>query len=209
MSNSSEENGTEASSGGGQHSNLMIETRMGEKLKSVRLERNLTLKEVGAMVGCSESQLSKIENNHTLPSLPLLHSLVQVLHTNISWLFESEPRGRVIIDKQGQRPLIRLDHLHRGTGISLERVIPYSKDHHLQCNIHHLEPHGTSNGMIAHEGEEVGYVIAGTVALTVDDEVYVLSQGDTFFFPSDISHGYQNLGSDPASIFWVNTPPTF
>jgi len=204
MSNSNEE-----ISSGCHHGNLMEETRMGEKLKSVRLERNLTLKEVGAIVGCSESQLSKIENNHTLPSLPLLHALVRALHTNISWLFESEQRGKVIIDRKGQRSLIHLDELHQSTGLSLERVIPYSKYHHLQCNIHHLEPHGTSNGMIAHEGEEVGYIIDGTVELTVDDHIYILSQGDTFFFPSNIPHGYQNHGSDPVSIFWVNTPPTF
>ncbi len=202
------EDGAEISPAG-QNSNLMVETRMGEKLKSVRLERNLTLKEVGTMVGCSESQLSKIENNHTLPSLPLLHALAKVLHTNISWLFENEQRGKIIIDRQGQRPLIRLDLLRKGTGLLLERVIPYSKDHHLQCNIHHLEPHGTSNGMIAHEGEEVGYVISGTVELTIGDQTYILSQGDTFFFPSDIPHGYQNHGGVPASIFWVNTPPTF
>jgi len=208
MSNNSEENGAEVSSGG-QHGNLMIETRMGEKLKSVRLERNLTLKEVGALVGCSESQLSKIENNHTLPSLPLLHALVQVLHTNISWLFENEQRGKVVIDKDGQRPLIHLDQLGQGTGISLERVIPYSKDHQLQCNIHHLEPYGSSKGVLAHEGEEVGYIIEGEVALTINDQVYFLSKGDTFFFPSNIPHGYQNQGNQPASIFWVNTPPTF
>ncbi len=209
MSDNNGENGAEASSGGGHYSNLMVETRMGEKLKSVRLERNLTLKEVGAMVGCSESQLSKIENNHTLPSLPLLHALVQVLHTNISWLFENEKRGRVVIDRKGQRPLIHLDRLHQGAGVSLERVIPYSKDGHLQCYIHRLEPHSTSNGMISHEGEEVGYVISGTVELIADGHSYILSEGDTFYFPSNIPHGYLNPGDKPASIFWVNTPPTF
>ena len=184
-------------------------THLGQKLKSVRIERGKTLKEVAVAVGCSESQLSKIENNQTLPSLPLLHGLVLVLDTNIAWLFETDDRGATIIDREGTRPRIHLDSLRRGAGLVLERIIPYSKTYQLQCNIHHVEPFGASEGMITHEGEEVGYVLEGSVDLIIEDTVYSLSKGDLFYFPSLRPHGYRNPSPSPASIFWVNTPPTF
>ncbi len=171
--------------------------------------RGMTLKALADAAGCSESLLSKVENGKASPSLPMLHRLVQALDTNIGWMFEETDGEEGIIFRRGSRPFITLDPLRRGDGITLERVIPYSAGHLLQCNIHHMAVGGQSAGPIQHAGEEVGYVIAGDVELTIDDRAYLLSAGDSFVFKSERPHHYRNVGSAEASIFWVNTPPTF
>ena len=178
-------------------------------MKLARQIRGMTLKAVADAAGCSESLLSKIENGKASPSLPMLHKVVQVLETNIGWMFEEVDGEEGIIFRAGTRPLIALDPLRRGEGISLERVIPYSPGHMLQCNIHHIDAEGASAGPIQHSGEEVGYLIAGEIELIVDDQTYKLSAGDSFVFRSELPHHYRNVGSERASIFWVNTPPTF
>ena len=93
--------------------------------------------------------------------------------------------------RQGDRPIITLDPLRRGEGISLERVIPYAAGHLLQCNIHHIEEGGESAEYLIPKGK------------------HILEQGDSFVFGSNLPHAYRNAGNEPASIFWVNTPPTF
>ena len=183
--------------------------RLGIRMKHARQIRGMTLKAVAEAAGCSESLLSKIENGKASPSLPMLHKVVQVLETNIGWMFEEVDGEEGIVFRAGTRPLIGLDPLRRGEGISLERVIPYSPGHMLQCNIHHIDAGGASAGPIQHAGEEVGYIIAGAVELVVDDRTYRLDPGDTFVFRSELPHHYRNAGAEPASIFWVNTPPTF
>ena len=183
--------------------------RLGVRMKLARQIRGMTLKAVADAAGCSESLLSKIENGKASPSLPMLHKVVQVLETNIGWMFEEVDGEEGIIFRAGTRPLIALDPLRRGEGISLERVIPYSPGHMLQCNIHHIDAEGASAGPIQHSGEEVGYLIAGEIELIVDDQTYKLSAGDSFVFRSELPHHYRNVGSERASIFWVNTPPTF
>jgi len=183
--------------------------RLGTRLKLARQTRGLTLKALADQAACSESLLSKIENGKASPSLPMLHRLVEVLQTNIGWMFEEVDGEEGIIFRAGTRPLIALDSLRRGDRITLERVIPYSAGHLLQCNIHHIEKGGESAGPIRHVGEEVGYVIAGEVDLTVGERTFRLKTGDAFVFDSDIPHHYRNPGSERASIFWVNTPPTF
>ncbi|WP_457298192.1 cupin domain-containing protein [Phyllobacterium sp. P5_D12] len=183
--------------------------RLGIRLKLARQTRGLTLKALSEAANCSESLLSKIENGKASPSLPMLHRLVQVLETNIGWMFEESDGEEGIVFRAGARPLIALDPLRRGEGISLERVIPYSPGHLLQCNIHHIEKDGASAGPIQHAGEEVGYILAGEVELTVGDKQFELKEGDAFVFNSDLPHSYRNTGSKRASIFWVNTPPTF
>ena len=182
---------------------------LGLRLRMARRTKGWTMKQLAVAAGCSESLLSKIENGRNLPSLPLLHRLVQVLDTNIGWLFGDRASQRNIVFRAGQRPVIALDPQHRGEGIALERVIPFSEMHLLQCNIHHIAEGGSSAGPIAHEGEEVGYVLAGRIELIVDGRSHRLAAGDAFVFRSDRQHAYRNVGEGSASIFWVNTPPTF
>lgn len=183
--------------------------RLGTRLRFARQTRGLTLKALADEASCSESLLSKIENGKASPSLPMLHRLVKVLGTNIGWMFEESDGEEGIVFRAGARPLILLDPLRRGEGISLERVIPYSPGHLLQCNIHHVEEGGESAGPIEHVGEEVGYVISGEVELMVGEQIFQLRPGDAFVFKSDLPHHYRNIGAGRASIFWVNTPPTF
>ena len=179
------------------------------RLRLARQMRGLTLKELALEAGCSESLLSKIENGKTSPSLPMLHRLVGALGTNIGWLFEENHGEDGVVFRQGDRPIITLDPLRRGEGISLERVIPYAAGHLLQCNIHHIEAGGESAGPIQHAGEEVGYILRGRIDLILDGRTFHLEQGDSFVFGSNLPHAYRNAGNEPASIFWVNTPPTF
>ncbi|RCW81479.1 cupin domain-containing protein [Phyllobacterium bourgognense] len=196
----------------GKQPNGITETnpaRLGIRLKLARQTRGLTLKALSEAANCSESLLSKIENGKASPSLPMLHRLVQVLETNIGWMFEESDGEEGIVFRAGARPLIALDPLRRGEGISLERIIPYSPGHLLQCNIHHIEKDGASAGPIQHAGEEVGYILAGEVELTVGEKQFELKEGDAFVFNSDLPHSYRNTGNKRASIFWVNTPPTF
>ncbi|HEX2842266.1 helix-turn-helix transcriptional regulator [Hyphomicrobium sp.] len=47
--------------------------QMGAKLRQFRLAKRLTLKEVASRVDCSESMLSKVENDRITPSIGLLH----------------------------------------------------------------------------------------------------------------------------------------
>ncbi|MBB6182247.1 cupin domain-containing protein [Pseudorhizobium flavum] len=183
---------------------------LGVRLRLARQMKGLTLKELAAQSECSESLLSKVENGKVLPSLPMIHRVVQVLETNISWLFDEPANDESAIFRKGTRPFITLDK-HKGTskGLKLERIIPFKDGHLLQCNIHHLEIGGKSGDTITHEGEEVGYILAGIVELTLNGELFQLEAGDGFCFRSNIPHSYRNLGEEAASILWVCTPPTF
>lgn len=184
--------------------------RLGMKLRLARRAKGFTLRALAQRSRCSESLLSKVENGRALPSLPLVHRLVRVLETNISWLFEeSEPEDSPV-SRQGARPIVKLDkRLGDGAGVSFERIIPFRGGHLLQSNIHHIDVGGRSGAAISHEGEETGYVLCGSIELILDGTAYHLNEGDSFCFPSDVPHSYRNVGDGRASILWTCTPPTF
>jgi transcriptional regulator with XRE-family HTH domain len=182
---------------------------IGTRLRHARLMRGSRMKDVADAAGCSESLVSKIENNKLEPSLQVLNKLCSVLKIDLADLFNSQNEDYPVVTRAGQRSVIEVDPLRRGHGILMERVIPYAKGHLLQSNIHVVAPGGSSFGLISHEGEEVGYLIAGEIELFVGDKAYQLSAGDTFCFRSEVGHGYSNRSTAEARILFVNTPPTF
>jgi transcriptional regulator with XRE-family HTH domain len=171
--------------------------------------RKLTLKQLADQVGISEGHMSKIENDKTQPSVGVLHKITQSLNVTIGLLFNEKNGHEQPVSRAGERPVIDLDPVRRGTGIRLERIIPHSQDHILQCNIHIIEPGGSSEDHIQHVGEEVGYVLDGELDLFLDDDVYHLSKNDSFHFNSSRKHAYRNPGTAQTRILWANTPPTF
>lgn len=183
---------------------------IGTRLRHARLMSGARLKDVADQAGCSESLVSKIENNKLEPSLQVLGKLCAVLKIGLGDLFTQQDEDYPMVTRAGQRTTVEADDfLRKGNGIRMERVIPYTRGHLLQSNIHVVAPGGASFGLISHQGEEVGYLIAGEIELFVGDKSYRLSEGDTFCFRSEIGHGYRNLGATEARILFVNTPPAF
>lgn len=182
--------------------------KVGHRLRVARRKKRLLMKDVAKRVGCSESLISKIERGHATPSLRILHSIVAVLDVSIASLFDTGREDRVV-QRNGQRPVIHLDSRSGPGGLALEDLAPHNGDAQLQAHIHIVEPGAVSDGEISHEGEEVGYVLEGTIELRVENRTYTLNAGDSFYFRSELAHRYRNPGDKVAKLLWVNTPPSF
>jgi transcriptional regulator with XRE-family HTH domain len=182
---------------------------LGIRLRHARMVRGITLKELAAEADCSESMLSKIENDKAAPSFGTLHRIATALGTNISELYATAIGNAVrVVSRAGERPVLMTDNLRTGKGLELERLIPYSREHLLQGNIHRIAPGGGSEA-IAHAGEEIGYVLEGEIELVVDGQCFHAGRGDSFHFRSELPHAYRNIGTKTARVLWISTPPTF
>jgi len=185
-------------------------SQFGSRLRHARLTKGMSLRRLSELAGCTESFLSKVENEKANPSLTMLHRIVAVLEINTAALFSQRDAsaGPVAVMHAGERPLIKIDPVRRGPGIQLERLIA-NPAALLQANIHRVAAKGSTEGSIQHDGEELGYVISGELDLTVDGVTQRIGAGDSFFFHSKLPHGYRNPGTQEAVVVWVNTPPTF
>jgi transcriptional regulator with XRE-family HTH domain len=186
------------------------EVKIGSRLKHARLVQKLRLRELADRLDCSESFISKLENDKVRPSLSMLHRIVGILDINIAALFSDPPSDSpVLIVRADNRPIIRTDPLLRGPGIALERLVAAAPSGLIEANIHCVDPGGHTDGAIDHLGEEVGFVLEGKLELKVAGEVYKVEAGDCFFFRSELKHSYRNPGKVITRVLWVCTPPTF
>lgn len=187
-----------------------IEVKFGVRLKHARLMHGLSLRELATKIGCSESFVSKVENDKARPSLAMLHRFASALNINIASLFSGVDHNHpVSITSADSRCIIQTCTADGRSAVRLERLIPSGPNSLLDANIHCVEPGGESEGTIEHEGEELGFLLEGELELEVQGVVYRLKPGDCFYFHSRLPHSYRNHGTTTARVLWVCTPPTF
>jgi transcriptional regulator with XRE-family HTH domain len=191
-----------------ENKNLLV----GAYLKHARLNQRRSLRQLAGEVGCSESFLSKVENDKLRPSLAMLHRIVSVLGVSIGKLFSRgngvDPSVLTVV-RANSRPILKTGHMRSGNGITLESLVPMSIAVLLEANIHRVARGGSSRGFIQHQGEEMGFVLEGDIELNVQGKKITVGKGDTFFFQSHLKHGYRNIGKTEAQIVWINTPQSF
>lgn len=182
---------------------------VGVQLRHYRLSRKLKLKELADLAGCSESLLSRIENNQVNPSFTTLHRLCKSLEISVSNMMAATDESHCVISRPGERLVVGRGGLRDPEHSEAEVFIPYRDGRLLEGLLVTLRPGGNSNGFVSHRGEEVGYVLEGEFELTVEDTTHRLGPGCTFFFRSDIPHSYRNPGRKATRVLWINTPPSF
>ena len=72
-----------------------------------------------------------------------------------------------------------------------------------------LDPGKNHHGKISHPGEEFYYVLEGTVVFNVDGVEYVVNEGESIHYPSEITHYWLNPTDKPAKVLCVLTPVIF
>ena len=68
---------------------------------------------------------------------------------------------------------------------------------------------GASSGdrPLEHPGEELVYLVEGTLEFTVGDQVYTLTPGDSLHFRTVQPHAWRNPGSEDAVALWMALRP--
>lgn len=157
-----------------------------KRIKKMRLERNMTQKELADSVGVSKSYISRIENADTAPPVGTMIALAQALDVAFNAFFEAEdPEAYLTITRKAQRPAVARDNMAS------------SKYEHLALNYPNraFEPyiikspgsnqHSQPN---QHKGEELLFVLKGRVEFNVNDQAYILEEGDSIYFNASYPH---------------------
>lgn len=184
---------------------------IGVRIRYARRERRMRLKDLADAAGCSESLLSRIENNLVMPSLTTLHRLSTALDLSVPELLTVRDVTSCVIYREGERPSYSNPNEGpvEGDGTRAEILVPFEEGRMLEAHIWHVPANGNWCGPYEHAGEETGYVLEGALELKVHNETHIVRKGDSFFFKSDLSHAFRCFGEEDCRIVWVNTPPTF
>ena len=176
----------------------------GEKLRTVRERRGITLKKVASIAHVSESLVSQIERNKVSPSVDTLLSIAEVLEVDLEYLFMDYKQNKAvkIISKANR------DHLVHNKIVYEQLACINDGQNRVEAFKLIIEPAGEKGTLeYGHTGSEIGIILEGSGQLIYGTETYSLNEGDTVSFSSDIPHILKNTGKETMTAIWVITPP--
>lgn len=173
------------------------------RLRSRRQELGLTLKEVADRTGLSVGFISQIERGITMPSITSLIAVARVLDVHVSH-FLAQPKATAPTTRHDQR----LHYAVGSSSVTYERLSSSFPGNVLRSVLIH-EPPGYRSEPIAHEGEEMFFMIDGSITVEVEGERFVLEAGDSLHFPSMRVHSTWNHTLRPATVLHTCTMDVF
>lgn len=180
-----------------------MEVDIGGKLRRIRSAKNITIKELAGRAGMTSSLISQMERGLTMPSIATLIKVTECLEIPVGVLFEDVSTRPSPVIRKDERQQVRFG---REAEHFYELLSGSGENKCMSFKYNEWTP-GAGTGLSRHEGEECGLVLEGVMELTVGDEVYILEEGDSFYFDSRIYHNAQNIGKKNLRAIWVNSPP--
>ncbi len=183
-----------------------MQLNIGNKVKNLRKQKKMSILQLSEQSGVSTGLISQIERELVVPSVVSIWRIAQALDTNISHFFDNEKKNdRVIIRKEDHKKIIT----NRGNTTyqllspdNSDRLLDFVKITLAGGQIYEKE-------YLTHEGEECGFVLSGTLTVQLNDEDYVLHEGDSIYFSSNLPHKYVNFGEEDCVSLWAMTPLFF
>ena len=167
---------------------------IGERIKSARTEKGLSIEHVAERAGCSAEYLEWVEKGQAEPPVALLLRLARAIELDPGAFF-----------KAGDTKTQRLEEASKRTEhYSYNTLTPPEADKHLMAFSVTIPPNTAHEGVgYQHDGEEFVYVISGQVDLTVGTESTTLAARESLRFNSALDHHLSNSGDQVAELLIV------
>jgi transcriptional regulator with XRE-family HTH domain len=176
---------------------------IGSVIRRARSARGLTLDDLAGLVGLSLTFLSRIERGLVACSIGNLLEIAGALQLPPAELFadiEGVDRARAyrVVRDSDAAPTRSTDASYAwckiASGMGEQRLEAFLLD---------LSPKPRKATLVAHPGEEMCFVLQGSVEFQVGDETIALDRGDSIHLRSDVPHMAWARGSGTARLLMV------
>ena len=162
---------------------------IGERIKSVRQEKGLSLDELSKLTGFDVEFLANIENKNVQPQLGTVIKLSKALDSAFSRLVSGVGTRLYSITRKNEQKTVSRSTSKKGKKqlYTYKSLAPEVKGRHMEALIVELEEN-PDDEMSVHDGEEFIYVIEGSIVLKISDETFDLEPGDSVYYLSTTPH---------------------
>ncbi|ATD54552.1 helix-turn-helix domain-containing protein [Clostridium chauvoei] len=170
--------------------NLII----GNKLKNIRNNRNLSLDELSKITGVSKAMLGQIERGQSNPTVSTLWKIANGLKVSFSLFIEESQNDLQIIHQNEITPIIEDNEK-----MSLYPIFPFDVNKGFEIFTIELNP-GCNHISPPHNDGVEEYIIVteGEVIIDIDSESFELKKGSSIRFKANKTHTYKNIKENKA-----------
>jgi transcriptional regulator with XRE-family HTH domain len=189
----------------------MKTANIGEKIRQFREMRLISIEDLAMNANMDAAQLRKIEDDGIIPSLGPLIRIARALGVRIgTFLDDFGQVGPVVVKAGTEKSTISFASSDPATRqhLNFYSLAADKAGRHMEPFIVDIQPSLESDYKLSsHEGEEFILVLSGEVEINYGKEVYRLSEGDSIYYDSIVSHNVHAGNDKPAKILAVVYTP--
>ncbi len=181
---------------------MVDEREVGRRIRARRLGRGITLQDLAKRTGFTRGYLSKVENSTKAPPVSTLIILAKALNVMITEFF-AEPldKSPICLVKKNERRNITRDG--SGFGYGYQTLAHKFPDKHMEPYILNLPLKPKRNAHFQHKGEEMLFVLEGTMKFFYGDKDFSVEEGDCIYFDASVPHYGISQGDDEVKCLMV------
>ena len=179
------------------------ETKIGVLIRARRRQFGMTLQQLGDAANVSVGYLSQVERDNATPTLGTLAGIARALGVGLDY-FVAQPRVEDALTRADSRPQFSI----AGSSVIYERLGTEFPGNQLSSFILTVPP-GYASETVSHEGEELIYILEGSITQYLDGEEMVMNAGDSLHYRGNIPHAWKNPNDTPVRLLWSGTLTLF
>ena len=182
----------------------MPRASLAARVRRLRLERGLTLRDAERQTGVSRSMLSKIERGRASPTATVLGKLAEGLKISISQLVggpATTARRHPVLLRVKTQPVFRV----ATSGFERRSLSPVGRGRTVDLVANILPPGRSSGEFPSHRAgvRETLVVSAGRLRLVLGKRKFELAAGDSIFYGADVGHRFDNPSATDTAVFYI------
>ena len=178
---------------------------IGERLRLLRLQRGLTQEELADRCELSKGFISLLERDLTSPSVATLQDILLSLGSDLSTFFAKHTDEKLVFGEDDI--CVKTDS--EGIRGEIRWLVPAAQKNTMEPILVELGAGGETQLQDPHEGEEFGYVLAGSLVIELGERRVKAKKDESFYFKPASPHRILNPNKTPCKFIWVATPPSF
>lgn len=166
---------------------MIQESELGKRIKEFRMKKGLTLQKLEEKTGFTKGYLSKVENTKKAPPVSTLVVLAKALEVSLSEIFgEKEEKSTISMVKRNERQVVA----RNGTifSYSYQTLAHKFYKKHMEPYILTLPVKPKQVPLFQHDGEEILFVLEGTMKFFHGDQEFIAEEGDCLYFDASVPH---------------------
>ncbi|SRR5690606_13342748 len=176
--------------------------QISNKIKDARKAKNTTVQELATKANVSKGLISQVENNRTVPSLPVLLAIIRALKLDLNDFFKdiapAATAPKVIVKTPSTYQKFEKETTK---GFVYKRILAKEvKNLPIDIVLLELKKGARRRRLVRTQAYEYKYIIKGTVEYLIDGKKYTLSEGDSLFFDGRLGHTLSNPGKTTARL---------
>lgn len=176
---------------------------LGPLIRARRRQKSITLQGLSDRSGVSVGYLSQLERDNATPTLGTLAQIARALDVGVDY-FIATPKPAEALTKAGKRMRFSVN----GSSIGYERIGAEFPGSQMSSFILHV-PDGYRSETMSHEGEEIIFILEGSIVQVLEGEEFTMQPGDSLHYRGNRPHSWYNDSGKPAKILWAGTLELF